>query len=111
MQFEAQDAYYRETYPQARFLVVIADGDPVGRLYLARLADEIRLIDVALLPAHRARGIGRQLVTDIISEARRDALAVRLHVEPWNPARRMYERLGFQTIRTGPVYELMELPS
>lgn len=109
MQFDAQDAYYRQTYPGARFLVVIRDDNPIGRLYVARLADEMRIIDIALLPAHRRAGIGAQLISDVVAEAAAAGLPLRLHVEPWNPARRLYERLGFRAINTGPVYELMEL--
>lgn len=109
MQFDAQDSYYQETYADAQFLVVTHDEVPIGRLYRAQLADEIRIIDIALLPPHRGLGIGSKLISAIAQEASRAGLAVRLHVEPWNPARQLYERFGFRTIQTGPVYELMEL--
>ena len=108
MQFDAQDAYYRQIYPEARFLVVTRDAEPIGRLYLARLADQMRIIDIALLPAHRGGGIGSRLIADVLTEAAQARLAVRLQVEPWSPARRLYERFGFRTIETGPVYALME---
>jgi ribosomal protein S18 acetylase RimI-like enzyme len=108
MQFEAQDAYYRLAYPEARFLVVERAGHPIGRLYVARLKDEIRIIDVALLPAHRGSGVGTALLRTVLAEADAAGLPVRLHVEPWNPARRLYERFGFRTVEAGPVYELME---
>ena len=109
MQFDAQDSYYREVYPEARFLVVTRDGAAVGRLYLVRLADEMRIIDIALLPPHRGAGIGTQLISEVIAEAAQEGIAVTLHVEPWNPARRLYERFGFRTIKPDPVHELMEL--
>ena len=58
MQFAAQDRYWREQKPGAEFCVVLVDGEPAGRLYLDRRADEIRIVDIALLPAWRGRGIG-----------------------------------------------------
>jgi len=109
MQFDAQDSYYREVYPEGRFLVVTRDDEPVGRLYVVRLADEMRIVDIALLPAHRGAGIGTRLVSDVIAEAAQAGIRVTLHVEPWNPARRLYERFGFRTIKPDPVHELMEL--
>ena len=109
-QFEAQDRAYRAAYPDGRFLVVEDRGNRIGRLYLATLSDELRVVDVALLPEHRGRGVGSALISAVIAEAESAGLAVRLNVEPWNPARRLYLRLGF---RPGPVtgiYERMERP-
>ena len=110
-QAEAQDAYYRQVYPDAQFLVVTRDGLPIGRLYVVRLHDEIRIIDVALLPEFRGQEIGTALVVGVIRDAAAAGLAVRLHVEPWNPAKRLYERLGFTRVSAGEVYDLMELPA
>ncbi len=61
-QFDAQDTYYRQTYPDGQFLVILLDGELVGRLYLGRIDDELRVIDIALLPDHRGRGIGTSLL-------------------------------------------------
>jgi ribosomal protein S18 acetylase RimI-like enzyme len=109
MQFDAQDSYYRQVYADARFLVVTLDDEPIGRLYVARLADELLVIDIALLPQHRGAGVGSRLMSDVITEAAAAGIAVTLHVESWNPARRLYERLGFRTVETGQIYDKMEL--
>jgi ribosomal protein S18 acetylase RimI-like enzyme len=108
MQFAAQDAYYRATYADGQFLVVERDGTPIGRLYHSRLIDEIRVIDICLLPEYRGLGIGSRLLADLLAEADRDGLMVRLHVESWNPAMRLYERLGFRAVGEASVYQLME---
>ena len=108
MQFRAQDLQYHATYPDGRFLVVTRDGEPIGRLYLARLADEMRVIDIVLMPAQRGQGIGSSLLAAVMAEADAAALPVRLHVEPWNPAKRLYERLGFRPLEVHGFYELME---
>jgi ribosomal protein S18 acetylase RimI-like enzyme len=98
------------TYPDGRFLVVLGDGVPIGRLYLGRLADEIRIVDIALLSDHRGVGIGSRLIDDVIAEADSAGLAVRLHVEPWNPALRLYERRGFRVVAERGAYLFMERP-
>jgi ribosomal protein S18 acetylase RimI-like enzyme len=107
-QFDAQHAYYRGRFPDASYLVVFIDGSPAGRLYVHRRADEIELVDVALLPRHRGTGIGSALVRDLQDEAARSGLPLRLYVEHENPARRLYDRLGFRVLRDIGLYFQME---
>ena len=107
-QFEAQDAYYREHYDPATFDVIEVDGEPVGRLYVARWEDEIRIMDIALLPEHRGRGIGTAFMRDLLDEGAHTGKRVSIHVELNNPARRLYERLGFSPVEERGVYVLME---
>jgi ribosomal protein S18 acetylase RimI-like enzyme len=108
LQFRAQNVYYQQQFPNADFQIVLLDGTPVGRLYVAHGPDEIHLIDIALLSDHRRQGIGRVLLEDILTTARQAALPVHLHVESHNPALRLYTRLGFQkTSEHGP-YLAME---
>jgi len=107
-QFEAQDAYYREHYDPATFDVIEVDGEPAGRLYVARWEDEIRVIDMALLPEHRGRGMGTALLRDLLDEGARTGKRLSIHVELNNPARQLYERLGFAPVEERGVYVLME---
>jgi ribosomal protein S18 acetylase RimI-like enzyme len=111
MQFAAQDAHYRRYYDGATYEIVLVDGQPAGRLYLHRTAREIRIMDIALLPAFRRKGLGERMLRDIFSEADDDGKLVSIHVEHMNPARRLYERLGFQAVDEGeesPVYVRMD---
>jgi ribosomal protein S18 acetylase RimI-like enzyme len=112
MQGEAQDADYRRKWPDARYLVVEVDGEPVGRLYRRDIVDEdppeLRLMDIALLPQWRNRGIGSALLDALLAEATARGLTVTLHVERWNPARTLYERLGFVDRGEDDVYGRME---
>lgn len=108
MQFEAQHKHYQEHYPQARFDLVLADGEPVGRLYVEEWPTQIRLIDIALLPEHRNRGLGSRLLRDLMAEAERARKPLTIHVEKLNPAMRLYRRLGFRSIEDKGVYDLME---
>src|SRR5262249_40916518 len=58
MQFAAQQAHYRNRFPQAEQQIVESGGQPVGRLYVACLEDQIRILDITILPEFRGRGIG-----------------------------------------------------
>ena len=107
-QFGAQRTYYAEVFSEADYYVVELEGEPVGRLYLDRRDDEIRLIDIALLGEYRGRGLGGELMADVLAEGSRKDLAVRIHVEHNNPAMRLYQRLGFRRIEEQGVYWLME---
>ena len=111
MQFEAQDASYRQSYPEADFSVIRRDGVDVGRLYVARLDTEVLLVDIALLPEYRGRGIGTQLIGDLLASADKDALPVTLHVKPGSPAKRLYRRLGFESRGVSGPYESMVRPA
>jgi ribosomal protein S18 acetylase RimI-like enzyme len=112
MQFDAQDAYYREHYAGAQFFVIKVDGEPAGRLYVHHRPDEIRLMDIALLPGYRNRGVGSSLLNDLLSQARSQGKGVGIHVEKHNPAMRLYESLGFRRKADRGVYDfLLWLPS
>jgi ribosomal protein S18 acetylase RimI-like enzyme len=110
MQFDAQCRHYAEFYAGTFFLVIVVDGEPAGRLYVARWPDEIRIVDIALLPAYRGRGIGSALLQELLAEGAASGKPVTIHVEKLNPAMRLYERLGFSPIADKGVYLLMGRP-
>lgn len=109
-QFELQRAQYREHYIGAEWLVIERDTAPIGRLYLKRSGAEVRLMDVALLPQARAQGLGTRLTQCLIDWAQAQHLPVTLHVEPFNPAYRMYQRFGFEYRRSTGIYHFLERP-
>ena len=80
-QFNAQDAYYRENYPDADWSVVLHDGQPAGRLYVHRRPDEIRLMEIAQLPEHRNARLGTALLEELMAEARAAGKRLTIHVE------------------------------
>lgn len=106
-QFEAQHRHYLTHYAAADRFVIEHDGRPVGRLYLERWAEEHRIVDVALMPAARGRGLGAAVLQDLMDEAAAAGKAVSIHVEHNNPALRLYRRLGFAKLEDKGVYWLM----
>lgn len=103
-----QRTRFLETTDPATHRIVEQDGRPVGCLAVRRLPDEVRLNRVLLLPEVQNRGIGTQLVREVVAKARAAGLPVRLRVFRVNPARRLYERLGFVATGETDTHVLME---
>lgn len=111
MQFNAQRTHYLRHYPASRFDVIEQAGVAIGRLYVARRADDIRIIDIALMPEHQGHGLGGRLVRALIDEAAASGRSVSIHVEAGNPAMSLYRRLGFAFQGEGSgVHRLMTWP-
>lgn len=106
-QFAAQHKAYTENYPGASLSVIDIDGVPAGRFYVHRTPHDFRVIDIALLPEFRRRGVGGDLLGKLIDESRATGASVSIHVEVENPARRLYERLGFRLMENRGVYDFM----
>ena len=89
------------------FDVLEASDGPAGRLYLQRKPTLLLIIDIALLPDFRGHGFGEALLRDLMDEATACGKAVTIYVEKFNPAMRLYRRLGFKTEEDKGVYDLM----
>lgn len=124
-QFENQHWHYREYYPRCELLVIEEEGEPgegggaaapgagpsaapIGRLYVDRWQDQIRLVDISLLPEHRGRGLGTALLRELLAEGEARGLPVTIHVEFNNPALSLYRRLGFRHVDSNGIYYLMK---
>jgi GNAT superfamily N-acetyltransferase len=105
-----QEKHYGLHYPSAERLVIEREGERIGRIYVDTARAEVRLMEVTLLPRWRGRGIGTLLLDALLGYADALRLPASLHVEPFNPARRMYERAGFAVEETRGLYEFMVRP-
>jgi ribosomal protein S18 acetylase RimI-like enzyme len=108
MQFTAQQRYYRTVYADAECRIILVDDAPVGQMYVEHQPAVIVLMGFAVLTEHRGRGIGTAALRMLLGEAARAGKPVRLHVERTNPARHLYERLGFRWIADEGIHWLME---
>jgi ribosomal protein S18 acetylase RimI-like enzyme len=108
MQFTLRQQQYRNGYPNAEDNVIIYKGQPIGRIFIDEAEDELMLVDIALLPEYRNQGIGRHLIDQLLARAWAAKKQVRLHVFNSNPARRLYERLGFTEIGRDSMYIEMQ---
>src|ERR1700682_642582 len=107
-QFNAQQQHYQKTYPDATHDIILSDNRAAGHFYVARLEKEIRIVDIALHPRDRNRGIGSDLLRRLIGEASQAGKLLRVYVESFNPALRLFERLGFSRTEEHGIHILME---
>lgn len=78
--------------------IVLADGAPVGLLKLLRESGRWQVLQIQLSEDVRGHGLGRQLLEDVMAEAARAEVPVTLSVLKANPAKQLYERLGFSVV-------------
>ena len=107
MQFRAQTSSYRANL-KAWYDIIVVDGLDAGRFLVERSGSMISVADIGLLPEYRGRGIGGGLIRDVLDRAAEAGLPVRLHVEQFNPASRLYRRLGFSPTGDNGIYTEME---
>jgi ribosomal protein S18 acetylase RimI-like enzyme len=109
MQYRARRNSIRANFPQGESLIVLADGGSAGWLFVSAGPDEIRLVDIMILPEHRDKGIGSALIQDLFAKAERAHLPLRLSVDVMNAgAIRLYSRLGFHRVGGDEARHLME---
>ena len=106
-QFAAQFEHYAIHYPTCERNIVLREGSPVGRLWIDEWRDQIRLVDIALVPECRGGGIGSGLLHRVMERGAAAGKPVTIHVEAFNPALRLYRRLGFEPVDSNGVYLLM----
>jgi len=108
-QFNAQYAHYNQHYCSDYFNIIELNGLPAGRLFVDYWQTEIRIVDIVLAVEHRNTGLGSYLFKELFKESKETGKPVTIHVEHNNPAKRLYERLGFVLkTQTNEVYLLME---
>lgn len=110
MQFNSQRSEYTARFPtEAEYSIILYDEQPAGRLWVARTDEQIRLLDIALLPEHQNRGIGTTLLHLLMAEAEHTGRPLRHMIFKLNTAAlRFYERLGFSLFEEAGAYDHME---
>ena len=108
MQFDAQHFHYHSQFPEASYQIILQDGKPIGRLYVLRNEEEIRIMDITLLPQNRNAGIGSSLIRELLQEADGEGKPVSIWVENFNPSLRLFERLGFSKVEENDFNYLLE---
>lgn len=108
LQFKLQNTQFHHNYPKADYNIISWDGNHVGRLYVNRAKDEIRIVDVSLLTKYRNQGLGTHIVRDLVAEAEEKGLPLRLSVERTCQAVHLFTREGFATIEDLGAYHFMQ---
>jgi ribosomal protein S18 acetylase RimI-like enzyme len=107
-QFQAQRYHYRTTIDGCIYDVLEQHGVPMGRLYLDVRQTRLHVVDISLLPEWRGQGVGTAIFEALQAVGRARGMGVGIFVEKFNPALRLYRRLGFTDIADREVYLEME---
>ena len=110
MQFNLQKESYKDQFPRADHVIILLAGQPVGRMMVDRTSEEeIRGVDIALLPRSRCSGVGTLLINSLLDEAAKTGKPFRIRVEKYNGrALSLYDRLGFLKTEEGDTHISME---
>jgi len=106
--FAGFECHYQTLAPTADDRLVLLDDEPIGRMIILQLREEIRLADLALLPQRRKRGIGSALIGELQTESVMTKRPLRLQVSKYDRVLRLYQRLGFYKTGTMDPYLLLE---
>ena len=106
-QFQAKEVAYHNDYPEALHSIIKLDVCAVGQIRVNRGPEEIRLVDISVLPEHQGKGIGRKVIKALLRSAEKERMPVTLTVERRSPARLLYEHLGFEVVKKNSVYYFM----
>ncbi|HEX3143325.1 MAG TPA: GNAT family N-acetyltransferase [Pyrinomonadaceae bacterium] len=107
MQYDAHQNFLITDHPNLQDQIVLSYGEPVGHLAVDQRSDEIRLVDVALLPEHRQRGTGTLLIQELQTQAAAAQRPLRLQIIRFNRAVELFEQLGFRRIgETGSHFQM-----
>jgi len=108
-QLDLQRREYEARFPDADYRLIVVDQQPAGRIWIGADDEQIRLLDIALLPEFQNRGVGTILLKRLIARAENEGKALRHMVFVLNNnADRFYERLGFKKIEDFGAYKHME---
>jgi ribosomal protein S18 acetylase RimI-like enzyme len=108
-QFQAQTVSYLADFPRARFDIIELGRRPIGRIVVDRPGDVVYIVDQAIVPELRNKGIGTAIMRGLMGEARAAGVPVRLMASQGDPAMRLYARLGFAvTDAATPMYTTLE---
>ena len=108
---EAQAERFRRNFDPLHVHIIVIDGQDAGLLHVERSQEEINLVNIQIAPEFQNRGLGTEVMHALLAEARRDRLPLRLQVLKVNPARRLYERIGFAVAgETGTHFQMRWTP-
>ena len=108
MQFNAQREHYRTRVPNPEFLIVEYEGRRIGRLYLSRPGDELRVVDITIDGQFRGQGAGKTLLRALQAEARMSGIPVTLHAEKHGNMVEYYKTLDFEVIEEKTAHFFMK---
>jgi ribosomal protein S18 acetylase RimI-like enzyme len=78
--------------------IILLAGAPVGLLKVVRNPGDWDLVQIQIVPEKQGRGFGSRILEQLLLDAAQARVSVSLSVLRTNPARKLYERLGFRIV-------------
>jgi ribosomal protein S18 acetylase RimI-like enzyme len=103
MQFKAQEDSYRKQFPNANGFIIEIENVPVGWLLLNK-TDTYHIVNIIIHNNFQGKGIGSQVIKELIEQANVENKKVTLKVDKNNPALKLYSSLGFKIICTEELF-------
>ncbi len=101
---EEQRLHLESVFDSAGWQVIVLHGRDVGMIRTPETEDRVMLDDIEILPAFQGRGLGTTVVRAVLDYAEGRGKDTALQVLTVNPARRLYQRLGFRVIGQDEVH-------
>jgi len=105
-----QRTYFADHYAAWRNALVMRGDALIGRISVSRHWRRVFLRDIELIAVERNRGLGSAMIRAVLALARKGEKSVELLVLDCNPARGLYQRLGFRTVSDDGARSRMRAP-
>jgi ribosomal protein S18 acetylase RimI-like enzyme len=102
-----QEAIFRKNHNPAEMQIITCDGQDIGMISVEEGGEEVFLRTIAIHPTYQRQGLGTSIIQQIIADAAHQMKSTSLRVLKVNPAKRLYERLGFSIIEETPTHYMM----
>lgn len=104
-----QKSHFSQHFEPAKIQIIVVDGHDVGQLSVEKRPGEIYIGEIYILRIYQGQGLGTIILQDLIAEAKTQRSTVSLQVLRVNPARKLYERLGFRIVAQNETHYQMEI--
>jgi ribosomal protein S18 acetylase RimI-like enzyme len=105
---EWQTRYFREHFNPQDQKIIQLHGEDIGCISVQDQIDALFIAYIAILPVYQRQGVGTYIIGNVIREAERRSIPIRLHTLKVNPIQEWYERLGFRRTGSTKTHILME---
>jgi len=102
-----QEDMFRKNFVPTQIQVITLDGSDMGMISWEENDNDIFLRVIEIFPRHQRQGFGTTIIQKIIDDAAHRRKEVRLQVLKVNPAKQLYDRLGFTVIEETSTHYIM----
>lgn len=99
---------FDENFDPKRLQMIEYAGRSIGYVSIQRSGNEIILAAIEVAPEFQNQGVGTYLIQNLLGDSDESNLPAKLFVLKVNPARRLYERLGFECTGETPTHFVMK---